>query len=146
MLRAPPGAGALSLLAEALALVGHAAIRYRGTVGGSLAHADPSAELPAVAMALDAEVVAAQRAAARGPCPPRLLRRSSTTALEPDEMLVEVPLPDRSPAGTGSAFIELARRHGDFALVGVAARGDDRRGGIGRAPVRLRASTRCRCG
>jgi carbon-monoxide dehydrogenase medium subunit len=108
------------LLAAALPLVGHPAIRNRGTVGGSVAHADPAAELPAVALALDAEVVV--RSAARGE---RTITAADffqgflTTALEPDEVLVAIRFPAAGP-GTGVAFEEAARRHGDFAMVGAA--------------------------
>ena len=109
------------LLTAALPLIGHPAIRSRGTIGGSLAHADPSAELPAVAVALDAELVA--RSSDRGE---RVIPAADfftgyfTTALEPDEVLTEVRLPAPGPR-TGAAFEEAARRHGDFATVGVAA-------------------------
>lgn len=109
----------LPLLAEALQYVGHPQIRNRGTVGGSLAHADPSAELPAVAAALDAKLVV------RGPRGTRTIRSEEfflsylATALEPDDLLVEVRFPDHERAGT--AFLEVTRRHGDYALVGVAA-------------------------
>jgi carbon-monoxide dehydrogenase medium subunit len=108
------------LLADALPWVGHFQIRNRGTLGGSLSHADPAAELPAVALCLDA------RFTARGPAGERTLaageffRTQLTTALAPTELLTEVWFP-ASPRGSGSAWIELARRHGDFALVGVAA-------------------------
>lgn len=110
----------LPLLAEATALVGHLPIRTRGTIGGSLAHADPSAEYPAILAALDGVVVA------RGPRGERTLRASElflsylTTSLAPDELLVEVRLP-AMPDGAGFAFEEFSRRHGDFAIVGVAA-------------------------
>jgi CO/xanthine dehydrogenase FAD-binding subunit len=110
----------LPLLAEATALVGHLPIRTRGTIGGSIAHADPSAEYPALLMALDGTVVA------RGPRGERTLRASElfesylTTTLGPDEMLVEVRLPTM-PDGAGFAFEEFSRRHGDFAIVGIAA-------------------------
>jgi CO/xanthine dehydrogenase FAD-binding subunit len=108
------------LLADALPWVGHFQIRNRGTVGGSLAHADPAAELPAVAVCLDA------RFTARGPAGDRTIAAADffftqlTTALAPTELLTEVWFP-ASPPGSGSAWIELARRHGDYALVGVAA-------------------------
>jgi carbon-monoxide dehydrogenase medium subunit len=110
----------LPLLAEATTLVGHLPIRTRGTIGGSIAHADPSAEYPAILAALDGVVVA------RGPRGERTLRASElfqsylTTSLGPDEMLVEVRLP-AMPAGAGFAFEEFSRRHGDFAIVGIAA-------------------------
>ena len=109
------------LLAQALPLIGHPAIRSRGTIGGSLAHADPAAELPAVARLLDAELVAQSRG--RGI---RMIEAADfftgffTTALEPDEILTAVRIRPPEP-GTGSAIEEVARRHGDFAMVGAAA-------------------------
>jgi aerobic carbon-monoxide dehydrogenase medium subunit len=108
------------LLAEALPWVGHTAIRNRGTIGGSLAHADPAAELPAVAACLDAHF---RVRSARGErtIPARDFFRSYlTTAMEPTEILTEVMF-QATPPGSSSAWIELARRHGDYALVGVAA-------------------------
>src|SRR5215472_1407392 len=113
-------ADAVPLLAAALPLIGHEAIRSRGTIGGSLAHADPAAELPAVARALDAEFVV------RGPSGERVIPAAEwfegylTTARGPDELLVEVRFPAAGP-GTGTSFQEVARRHGDFAIVGLAA-------------------------
>jgi aerobic carbon-monoxide dehydrogenase medium subunit len=112
-------AGAVPLLAAALPLVGHEAIRSRGTIGGSLAHADPAAELPAVARALDAEFVV------RGPSGERVVPAAEwfqgylTTSRRPDELLVEVRFPAAGP-GTGTSFQEVARRNGDFAIVGLA--------------------------
>ncbi|MDR7417294.1 MAG: xanthine dehydrogenase family protein subunit M [Armatimonadota bacterium] len=145
--RSPFVATHVPLLSEALRWVGHPQIRNRGTIGGSLAHADPSAELPAVAAALDAVFVA------RGPDGVRLLAPGEffvsflTTALEPAEMLVEVRFAVPS-APAGCAFLELSRRHGDFALVGAAAvvRLDSGRcrdvrlalTGVGPTPVRVR--------
>jgi len=113
-------AEAVPLLAAALPFIGHEAIRSRGTVGGSLAHADPAAELPAVARALDAEFVV------RGPSGDRIIPAAEwfegylTTSRQPDELLVEVRFPAAEP-GTGVSFQEVARRHGDFAIVGLAA-------------------------
>jgi carbon-monoxide dehydrogenase medium subunit len=105
---------------QALANVGHPTIRNRGTVGGSLAHADPAAELPAVCIALDATLVARSATAERTIAAEDFYLGFMTTSLAPDELLVEVRIP--APAGTlGTAFLEIARRHGDFALVGVAA-------------------------
>jgi carbon-monoxide dehydrogenase medium subunit len=139
------------LLAEALPWVGHFQIRNRGTVGGSLSHADPAAELPAVAVCLDA------RLTARGPTGERAIPAAEffltqlTTALAATELLTEVWFPP-SPPGSGSAWVELARRHGDYALVGVAAvvtLADDRVGevhlaltGVGDRPVRAREAER----
>ena len=107
------------LLAAALPLIGHEAIRSRGTVGGSLAHADPAAELPAVAQALNAEFVV------RGPSGERVVPAAEwfegylTTSRGPDELLTEVRFLAARP-GTGTSFQEVARRHGDFAMVGLA--------------------------
>jgi carbon-monoxide dehydrogenase medium subunit len=127
----------IPLLAAALPLIGHPAIRNRGTVGGSIAHADPSAEIPAVAVALEAEMVI--RGAARGE---RRLSAADffqgffTTALEPDEALVAVCFPVARP-GTGVAFVEAARRHGDFAMVGAAATVNAQGGRIADARIAL---------
>ena len=107
------------LVAEALRLVGHAAIRSRGTVGGSLAHADPAAELPAVLLALDGEVVATSRRGSRTVAAASLFEGFLTTALEPDELLTAVRFP-AWPAGAGWSFQEFSRRSGDFGVVGVA--------------------------
>jgi len=107
------------LLHEAIGWVGHSQIRNRGTVGGSVAHADPAAELPAAFAALDATFHVLSR---RGP---RVLRWDQlfvsefTTALAPDELLTAIVVPAQDPA-TGTAFVEFARRHGDFALGGAA--------------------------
>jgi aerobic carbon-monoxide dehydrogenase medium subunit len=112
-------ADAVPLLAAALPLIGHEAIRSRGTIGGSLAHADPAAELPAVARALDAEFVV------RGPSGTRVIPAAEwfegylMTSRQSDELLVEVRFPAAEP-GTGVSFKEVARRHGDFAIVGLA--------------------------
>ena len=113
-------ADTVPLLSAALPLIGHEAIRSRGTIGGSLAHADPAAELPAVARALDAEFVV------RGPSGMRVIPAAQwfegylTTSRRPDELLAEVRFPAEG-AGTGVSFEEVARRHGDFAIVGLAA-------------------------
>jgi aerobic carbon-monoxide dehydrogenase medium subunit len=113
-------AGAVPLLAAALPLIGHEAIRSRGTIGGSLAHADPAAELPAVALALDAELVVRSRSGDRVVPAAQWFEGYLATSRRPDEILVEVRFPAAGP-GTGAAFQEVARRHGDFAIVGLAA-------------------------
>jgi aerobic carbon-monoxide dehydrogenase medium subunit len=113
-------AGTQPLLSEAIGWVGHMAIRSRGTFGGSLAHADPAAELPAVAICLDARLRVAGPGRQREIAAEGFFRGYLTTSLEPDEILVETWLPPLRP-GTGQAWVEFARRHGDFALVGVAA-------------------------
>jgi CO/xanthine dehydrogenase FAD-binding subunit len=108
------------LLADAMPLIGHFQIRNRGTVGGSLAHADPAAELPAVVAALGGELIARSARGTRRIAAREFFQGYLTTALAPDELLVGVRLPVAAP-GTGTAFLEVSRRHGDFALVGVAA-------------------------
>jgi carbon-monoxide dehydrogenase medium subunit len=112
-------ADAVPLLAAALPLIGHEAIRNRGTVGGSLAHADPAAELPAVARALDAEFVVRGLGGERVVPAAEWFEGYLTTSRRPDELLVEVRFPAARP-GTGVSFQEVARRHGDFAMVGLA--------------------------
>lgn len=113
-------AARVPLLADAIPWVGHFQIRNRGTIGGSLAHADPAAELPAVAACLEARVTARSGAGTRTLTADELYRTYLTTALAPTELLTEVWWP-AAPPDTGYAWIEFARRHGDFALVGVAA-------------------------
>ena len=108
------------LVQQALGHVGHPTIRNRGTVGGSVAHSDPAAELPAVCVALDAELVARGVAGERTIAAEDFAVGFMTTALAPDELLVEVRIP-AAAATFRTAFVEIARRHGDFALVGVAA-------------------------
>jgi aerobic carbon-monoxide dehydrogenase medium subunit len=107
------------LLHEATGYIGHAAIRTRGTVGGSIAHADPAAELPAVAVALGAELVVRGHDGERTLRPEEFFVTYLTTALAPSELLIEIRLP-AWPSGAGWCFMEISRRHGDFALVGVA--------------------------
>jgi carbon-monoxide dehydrogenase medium subunit len=110
----------LPLLTEATRWVGHLPIRTRGTIGGSIAHADPAAEYPAVLAALEGEVVARSPRGERTVRASELFQTYLTTTLAPDEILTEVRLPV-APAGAGYAFEEFARRHGDFAIVGIAA-------------------------
>jgi CO/xanthine dehydrogenase FAD-binding subunit len=116
----PLAARRCPLLVEATRLVGHRPIRNRGTVGGSLAHADPAAEYPAVLLALEGEVTARGPRGERVIPAARLFRSVFATSLEPDELLTEVRLP-AAPPRSGAAFVELSRRHGDYAIVGVAA-------------------------
>ncbi|WP_420438062.1 FAD binding domain-containing protein [Candidatus Palauibacter sp.] len=117
------------LLAEAAGFIAHPQIRSRGTVGGSVAHADPAAELPAVLLTLGARVHIARRSRA-GESGSRVERQLDLTdfflgpffsVLEPDEILTVIEVPAAVP-GEGSAFDEVARRRGDYALAGVAAR------------------------
>jgi len=107
------------LLYKATTLIGHVAIRNRGTVGGSIAHADPAAELPAVLLAHGGSVQVQGSRGTRQIGGEEFFRAYLTTALEPDEILTEVHFPPW-PAGTGWCFMEESRRHGDFAMVGVA--------------------------
>lgn len=139
----------LPLLREALRWVGHLPTRSRGTIGGSIAHADPSAELPMVLLALEAAVVAV------GPNGERTITASDffqsyfTTSLDAGEILTELRFPAMA-AGAGYAVQEFARRQGDFAIVAVAAvvHHDGARctkarlvaTGVGPRPVRLRAA------
>jgi carbon-monoxide dehydrogenase medium subunit len=108
------------LLAEALRHLGHAAIRTRGTVVGSIVHADPAAELPAVFLCCDGVVIARGPGGERAVPASDLYRGPLTTSLGPDELAVEArfALPD---ASAGWGFAEVARRHGDFALAGAVA-------------------------
>ena len=145
----PVVARRLPLLSEATKWVGHLPIRTRGTIGGSIAHADPSAEYPAVLTALEGEVVAS------GPKGERVVKAKDlfltylTTSLKSDEVLSEIRLPVM-PMGAGFALEEFARRHGDFAIVAIAAmvvpdatRCKQARlatAGAGPVPVRLRAA------
>ena len=108
------------LLYEAMPDVAHPQIRNRGTLGGSLAHADPAGELPVIAVALDARVRVQSAQAERWLPASEFFLGLFTTALASDEMLVEVALPPL-PSRTGTAFVEFARRRGDYALMGVAA-------------------------
>ena len=118
--RDPLVAARAPLVREAMPHVGHAQIRNRGTVGGSLAHADPAAELPAVTLALGGRLRLRSRAGERWVPAHAFFRGLFTTALGPDEVLVEIHWPALPPR-SGWAFHEVARRHGDYALVGVAA-------------------------
>ncbi len=108
------------LVHEAMPWIAHPQIRNRGTFGGSLAHADPAAELPAVVLALGARCTVQGAAGRRTIDADAFFTGLFATALAPGELLVEVTVPPL-PHGTGWAFEEIARRHGDFALAGVAA-------------------------
>jgi aerobic carbon-monoxide dehydrogenase medium subunit len=138
------------LLSAALQQVGHAAIRNRGTIGGSLAHADPAAELPAVLVALDGKVTATGSRGTRTIDASDLFTGFLTTSLEPDELLTEIALPPWNPKA-GWSVQEFARRSGDFAIAGVLSvvsvngngRVDDARIsliGVASTPVRASAA------
>jgi aerobic carbon-monoxide dehydrogenase medium subunit len=120
VMRSPDIAAHAPLLAQAVAHVAHPAIRNRGTIGGSLAHADPAAELPACMLALDATILV------RGPRGERRIAAKDfftgiyETVLTPQELLISVELP-LAPKNSAHFFCEFARRHGDYAIVGLAA-------------------------
>jgi len=137
-------AEAAPLLAAATPLIGHFQIRNRGTVGGSLAHADPASEYPAVAVALGAELELASAAGTRRVSADEFFVGTWMTAARDDELLVAARFPVWS-GPCGFAIEEVARRHGDFALAGVAcALASGRAGlalfGVGSTPVRVAAA------
>ena len=111
------------LVAKAMPHMGHATIRNRGTVGGSLSHADPSAELPGVALALGAEMIVSGPNGRRTVPATEFFLAELTTALEPDEILCEIRFPKASP-GSRAAFAEVGSHFGGLAIVGVAAQVD----------------------
>jgi aerobic carbon-monoxide dehydrogenase medium subunit len=153
--RSPVVAERCPLLRDALRLVGHAQIRNRGTLGGSIAHADPAAELTAILSALDGEVTARSARGTRTIAAADLFVTYLTTALDPRELIVEIRIPALSP-GAGWSWMEIARRHGDFALAGVGVVLAIRRGtiaearialtGVGPTPVRAGAAERVLAG
>ena len=108
------------LLVEAVKLVADPPIRHRGTAGGSLAHADPAAELPAAALALGGEMVLVSSRGERAVPVADFFQGPFTTAIAADELLTEYRVP-AWPGGTGHAFLELSRTYGSFAVVGAAA-------------------------
>lgn len=122
------------LISEALPYVGHLQTRNRGTIGGSLAHNDPAAELPAVMLALDATMTVQGATAKREIAAEEFFVSTLTTALSPGELLVSIRLPP-PPRGVGFGFAELARRHGDFALAAAAVAASRDVGGYARIVV-----------
>ncbi len=110
----------LPLLADAVEHIAHPAIRNSGTFGGSLAMADPAAEWPACCVALNARIVLAGKSGTRQVAAREFFHGLYATAMQPDEVLTEVVIPIPKP-GTRHAFLELARRRGDYAIVGIAA-------------------------
>jgi len=117
------------LLVAAMPLIGHFQIRNRGTIGGSIVHADPAAELPALSLLLDCEFLLARKGGARVIAAADFFLGYLTTAIEPGELLTEIRMP-KWRAGTFWGIDEIARRKGDFALVGVAVRAELNGGGI----------------
>jgi carbon-monoxide dehydrogenase medium subunit len=135
------------LLAEAITQIGHRQTRNRGTVGGSLCHLDPAAELVSIAATLDATVTVASRKGKREIPFAKFPSGYMSPAIEPDELMTELRLPVW-PKGHGYAFIEFSRRHGDFAITSAAVMLEEDRagkvtrvaltvGGVGPAPVRM---------
>lgn len=144
------------LFAATMPLIGHFQIRNRGTVGGSLVHADPAAELPAVSMVLGAEFVLKNARGKRVVRAENFFLGTMTTAIEPSELLTEIRIPGARPR-VGWAIEEVARRRGDFAMVGVATlvelNGNDVCQnarivlfGIGEKPERMERTERLLCG
>jgi carbon-monoxide dehydrogenase medium subunit len=132
LLRSELVRGHLPLLVEAATHIGHVAIRNRGTLGGSLAYADPAAELPACAVALDASLVLGSIEGEREVKAEEFFKGLFEIDLKPSELIVAVKFPSMGP-DTAVGFAELSRRHGDFALVGLAAVVSLQRGRIGNA-------------
>jgi carbon-monoxide dehydrogenase medium subunit/6-hydroxypseudooxynicotine dehydrogenase subunit alpha len=147
--RRPDLQGPWRAFAEAVPLIGHYPIRARGTVGGSIAHADPSAELPVLCLAFDAEIDAAGPHGRRAISASDFFRGPFSTALAADELLVEARFP-APPAGARTVFEEFSERAGDFALASVCAGVlvEDGRctwarialGGVGPTPLRATAA------
>ena len=113
-------AASCPLVVDALHHVGHRVIRNRGTLGGSVAHADAAAELPAALTALRASINVESTDGTRAVAAEEFFQFHFTTLLEPDEMVASISIPRGAP-GTGHAFLEISRRHGDFAVAAVAA-------------------------
>jgi CO/xanthine dehydrogenase FAD-binding subunit len=144
------------LLAEATPWIGHLPIRTRGTIGGSLVHADPAAEYPVVMMAMDAELTLVRQGGVRRVAAADFFETYLSTTIRPDEILTEIRLPALPPRA-GVAFLEISRRHGDFAIVaaaavvnldaaGAIAEARIALGGVGPRPVRARAAERLLAG
>ena len=127
LLQSPEIAARAPLLKDAVAHVAHPAIRNRGTIGGSLAHADPASELPACMLTLGATIVARGPGGERRIPAARFFTGIYETALAPQELLTAVELPEVAKGST-HFFHEFARRHGDYAIVGLAAQADVREG------------------
>jgi CO/xanthine dehydrogenase FAD-binding subunit len=117
--RDPATARDLPLVAEALPHIAHPQIRNRGTIGGNLAHADPASEMPAIVVVLDGQLRAQSTRGERWIAAAEFFVGALATTLAADEMLVEIKLPAAAPR-SGACFMEVARRRGDFALIGVA--------------------------
>jgi 2-furoyl-CoA dehydrogenase FAD binding subunit len=139
LLRWPKLSGSLPLLAAVLPWVGHAQTRSRGTVCGSVAHADPSAEIPLALLALEGAVELSSKRKRRHVAASAFFTGTMTTERDDEELVEAVVVPAKTP-GTGYAFREFGRRHGDFAIVACAAVCDQKRvrlavGGVADRPV-----------
>jgi len=154
--RDPVIAASVPLLARAIPFIGHFQVRNRGTVGGSCAHADPSAEIPAVAVTLDAELEASGRGRPRLIPAAKFFTSTFTTSLEPDEVLTALHFPVW-PGRSGFAVREFARRRGDFAVAGAVCAVTLGQGeriervaigllGLGAVPLRAAAAERAATG
>ena len=110
----------IPLLYEATRHIAHLPIRSRGTIGGSISNADPAAEYPAALLTLDGEMLVRSKQDKRRIKASDFFKGIMDTAIEPNELLVEIIVP-KVPPGTGFAFVEISRRHGDYALAGIAA-------------------------
>ena len=145
----PAVAERVPLVREALTFVAHPPIRHRGTVVGSIAHADPAAELPSVALCLEATVTVRGKRGERQIAAKDFFLGPFETAIEPGELATEVAFPAAAP-GTGYGFVEFARRHGDFAIAGAGVTLALREGkvadprvvlcGVGPTPLRAAAA------
>jgi aerobic carbon-monoxide dehydrogenase medium subunit len=125
------------LVSQAMPLIGHRAIRNRGTLCGSLAHADPAAELPAIALALGAEFTVRSKSATRTVPADKFFHGYLSTDIADNEFLTEVRIPPASPR-SGSCILEMSRRHGDYAVAGCAVHlGLDERGSIAHVAMAL---------
>jgi carbon-monoxide dehydrogenase medium subunit/2-furoyl-CoA dehydrogenase FAD binding subunit len=144
------------ILAEAISQIGHLPVRTRGTIGGSLVHADPSAEIPVVICALGGRMKVVGPTGERALAADEFFLTYLTSALEPGEILVEVRIPTL-PANTGWSFMELSRRHGDFGIVVVASilfmenkelcrKASIALGGVGPTPLRAAAAEKILAG
>lgn len=140
----------LPILREAVLNVGHRQTRNRGTIGGSLCQLDPSAEIPTIAMAMDAQIVVGSVRGERRIAMADFPAGYMSPAIEPDEMVLRLAM-EPWPSGHGYAFIEFARRHGDFAIVsaavllqkgadGIITRVSITLGGVGAMPMRMKAA------
>src|SRR5712672_2669654 len=151
LLRSPEIAACAPLLTEAVAHVAHPAIRNRGTLGGSLAHADPGSELPACMVALNATIVVCGQTGERRIAAEEFFTGIYETALSAQELLIAVEVP-AAPKNSACFFHEFARRHGDYAIAGLAAQAIVQRGlftdlraaffAVGDRPILAKAATK----